>query len=171
LYKLYELHSLDLLKANIGQFGNNSTIEWPVEIKNPENISIGNNTLICNNVILRPRRNKIIIGSDGGINPNVAIFGKVSIGNFAMIAPNVVIAGGNHATDDLTLPMIKAGKSTNKGIVIADDVWIGANSVILDGVKIGKGAIVAAGSIVTKDVPAYSIFAGNPANQIGSRIK
>ena len=59
---------------------------------------------------------------------------------------------------------------TTEGVVIGDDVWIGANCVILDGVIIGDGVIVGAGSIVTKDIPPYDKWAGNPAKKIGERI-
>jgi len=87
-----------------------------------------------------------------------------------MVAPNCMIAGGNHNYSRIDKPMMFQG-SNSKGIIIEDDVWIGANSSILDGVKIGKGAIIAAGSVVTKDVCAYDIVAGVPAKKINSRLK
>ncbi len=65
--------------------------------------------------------------------------------------------------------MILWGKGSNKGIITEEDVWIGANSIVIDGVKIGKGAVIAAGAVVTKDVNPYDIVSGNPAKVIKSR--
>jgi acetyltransferase-like isoleucine patch superfamily enzyme len=87
-----------------------------------------------------------------------------------MIAPNCMISGGNHNYIDNLIPMIFQS-SNSKGIIIDDDVWIGANSVILDGVTIEKGAIIAAGSVVKNNVAKYEIVAGNPAKKIKSRLK
>ena len=70
---------------------------------------------------------------------------------------------------ELGQPMIQQRCPPNVGIVIGNDVWIGANSVILDGVKIGEGAIIGAGSVVTKDVKSFAIVAGNPARFIKKR--
>ena len=102
------------------------------------------------------------------INPGTSIYGKVSIGSHVMIAPNCMIAGGNHGTELSGIPM-RFQKSTEKGICIEDDVWIGANSVILDGVNIGRGCIIGAGSVVNKNIPAYSVAVGNPARIIKNR--
>lgn len=169
--RFYLRYEVNEIKNKLGKIGNNVTIEWPTEIRNPENVIIGDNTLLCHNIVLRPRKNKISIGNDCGLNPGVAIFGKVSIGNYAMIAPNVMIAGGNHSTLISGIPMIKLGKGTNIGVTIMDDVWIGANSVIVDGVTISEGAVVAGGSVVISDIEEYSIYAGNPAKKIGVRKK
>lgn len=152
-----------------GKKGSSLVIGRQVCFTNPKNIYIGDNVQLQQGVVLRPGRNKIFIGDDTGINPYVCIYGKVSIGKYGMIAPHVMIAGGNHSYDRLDVPMIKAGKSTNKGIIIGDDVWVGANSVVLDGVTIGNGAIIGAGSTVTSDVGPFDIVAGSPARRIGTR--
>lgn len=159
------------LVKKFGSFGEGSTLECLLHIRNPENIFIGKKVQIQQGVVLRPRINKIIIGDYTGINPYVTIYGKVSIGQYNMIAPHVMLAGGNHAIKSIDTPMILSSEGTNKGIIIEDDVWIGANSIITDGVKIGKGAVIAAGSVVTKDVKPYEIVGGNPAKVIKSRIK
>ncbi|MBI4681230.1 MAG: acyltransferase [Nitrospirae bacterium] len=159
----------NLLRDKFGSFGENSVIDNYLSVANPENVYIGDHVKINQGVVLRPRKNKIIIGDYTGINPYVAIYGKVTIGKYNMIAPHVVLAGGNHSIDDLGVPMILSGRGTNEGIVIDDDVWIGANTVVLDGVNIGKGAVVGAGAVVTKDVNPYDIVAGNPAKRIKSR--
>ena len=105
---------------------------------------------------------------------------KLIIGNYVSIAKNVqFILGGNHQIDTFTTYPLKAmylepcceQDATTKGeIIIEDEVWLGANSIILSGVTIGKGAIVAAGSVVTKDVPPYTIVGGNPAKFIKNRV-
>ena len=102
----------------------------------------------------------------------------LSIGHFVSIADNVTfLLGGNHRYDTLsTYPFMAKyfstlGEAGTKGpIVVGDDVWIGIGATILSGVKIGQGAIIAAGSVVTKDVPAYSIVGGNPSKIISYRF-
>lgn len=102
------------------------------------------------------------------INPGTCIYGKVSIGNYSMIAPNCMIAGGNHGFKVRSEPMARQD-GISKGITIGADVWIGANCSVLDGVKINKGAIVGAGAVVTKDITEYSLNVGNPSRQVGMR--
>lgn len=102
---------------------------------------------------------------------------KLNIGNFVSIAPGVkFLLDGNHEINTFTTYPFKVMvlgekvEAWTKGpIVIKDDVWIGTNALILSGVTIGQGAIIAAGSVVTKDVPAYSIVGGNPAKVIKYR--
>jgi acetyltransferase-like isoleucine patch superfamily enzyme len=142
-------------------------ISFKSSVRNHSKIILGNHTQINSFVTLWPLNLKI--GHHSQINPGTAIYGDVEIGNYVMIAPNCMIAGGNHTFAETNQEMMYQG-STEKGIIINDDVWIGANSVIIDGVSIGKGAIVGAGSIVLKDVEPYAIVAGNPAMKIKSRL-
>lgn len=107
----------------------------------------------------------ILIGNHSLIGLRSTLIGPLQIGNHVIVAQNVVLSGLNHQYTDLTIPIQQQGVST-KQIVIEDDVWIGANSVITAGVKIGVHSIVGGGSVVTKDVPPYSIVAGNPAKII-----
>ena len=93
----------------------------------------------------------------------------VTIGNYVMIAHNVMIIGVNHAMDDREVPMMLQGEGKTGPINIEDDVWIGAGAIILSGVTIGKGSVIGAGSVVTKDIPAYSIAVGNPARVVKQR--
>ena len=103
----------------------------------------------------------------------------LTIGNFVSIADNVsFVLGGNHDYDVIsTYPfnslVIKNGidAKTKGHIIVEDDVWIGQNSLILSGLKISQGAIIAAGSVVTKDVPPYAIVGGNPAHIIKYRFE
>lgn len=104
----------------------------------------------------------VLIGSRTRIGISNVIIGPVQVGNDVMLAPNVVVSALNHGYEDVHTP-ISAQPVVTKAIVIEDEVWIGANSVITAGVTIGRHAVVAAGSVVTKNVPAYSVVAGNPA--------
>jgi len=103
---------------------------------------------------------------------------KLYIGAYCSIGPGVVfLLGGEHNLDTLTTYPMKVkilgyefeGKSKGN-IIVHDDVWIGANVVICSGISVGQGAVVAAGSVVTKDVPPYSIVGGNPAKIIRYRF-
>ena len=102
---------------------------------------------------------------------------KLEIGSYCSIANDVVfVMGGNHRADTIsTYPfrsMFVGGiTSYSKGdIIIEDDVWVGYGVIILSNVKIGRGAIIAAGAVVTKDVPPYTIYGGNPAKFIKNRF-
>jgi acetyltransferase-like isoleucine patch superfamily enzyme len=94
--------------------------------------------------------------------------GGVVLGDNVMIAPNCVIAAFDHGFADPDVPMIRQPLVPGP-VTIEDDVWLGANSTITAGVRIGQGSIVAAGAVVTKNVPPYSIVGGVPARLIGHR--
>lgn len=143
------------------------TVDARVEIRGKGRIVIGRNVRIRTGVVLQTP-DEIVIGDYTGLNPYVTIYGKVTIGRYVMVAPHVMMAGGDHKFDDPSRPMKLQGH-TSRGIVVEDDVWIGANAVVVDGVRIGRGAIVAAGTVVTKDVEPYAIVGGNPARLIKFR--
>lgn len=105
------------------------------------------------------------IGHHTRIGLHNTIIGPVHIGNHVNLAQGVVASGLNHNFQDTTKRIDEQGVSTFP-ITIHDDVWIGANSVITAGVTIGRHSVVAAGSVVTKDVPEYSVVAGSPARVI-----
>jgi len=104
----------------------------------------------------------VIIGNRTRIGISCVLIGPVTIGDDVMLAQNIVISGLNHPYEDISVP-ISRQKVTTKEIKVEDEVWIGSNAVITAGVTVGKHSVVAAGSVVTKDVPAYSVVAGNPA--------
>lgn len=97
---------------------------------------------------------------------------KIRIGNKVMFGPEVTIIGGNHNTRIIGKFMFDIKLKTpsdDLGVVLEDDIWIGARAIILDGVNVGRGSIIAAGSVVTKNVPPYSVVAGAPAKVIKFR--
>ena len=94
--------------------------------------------------------------------------GEIRIGNDVRIAPHVMIIAANHKFDDVSRPIAKQGVE-GKSIVIEDDVWIAGRANIMAGVTIGRGSVVAAGAVVTHDVPPYSVVAGVPARVIKKR--
>ena len=114
---------------------------------------------------------KIIIGENVTINRGCRMFAsfhnkcsKIIIGNNVAIAPEVTFFSAGHDYQDLKLP------DNGESIIVGDYVWICGNATILQGVKIGEGAIVAAGSVVVKDVEPYTVVAGNPAKYLKNRV-
>lgn len=116
-------------------------------------------TTINNNIGL------VHIGDHTYIGLSNTLIGPLIIGDHVMFAQNVVLSGLNHAYQD-TMMASRYQPCTTATITIADEVWIGANVVVTAGVTIGKHSVVAAGSVVTKDVPPYSVVGGNPAKVI-----
>lgn len=110
------------------------------------------------------------IGNGAGIGANCSIPSGVSIGENVMMGIDILMFTNEHRHDDITIPMGAQGRTPVEPIVIGDDVWIGSRSLIMKGVHIGHGAIIAAGSVVTKSVPPYEIWGGNPARFLKSRL-
>lgn len=104
------------------------------------------------------------------IGPGCNICSQVKIGAYTMLANNVSILGGDHYYKKVGVPIIFSGRGEIKATYIGVDCWIGAYSIIMHGVTIGDGSIVAAGSVVTKDVEPYSIYGGVPAKKIKDRF-
>ena len=144
-----------------------------VEFSSPQNISFGNEIYIVDGAVLRADDGIIIVGDKLAVNGNVRIVadcgGKIIIGNSVMIGPNTVIRASNHQLKDAAKDIWLQGQ-TGGTITIGDDVWIAANVVILAGVRVGSHSVIAAGAVVTKDVPEYSVIGGVPAKLIRKRI-
>lgn len=107
----------------------------------------------------------ITVGKNFFCNHNCVFLdaGKITIGDYVMLGPNVQLATACHP---LNHEDRRKGLEFSKPIVLEDDVWIGAGAIILPGVTIGKGAVIGAGSVVTKDVPPFTVYGGNPAKYI-----
>jgi acetyltransferase-like isoleucine patch superfamily enzyme len=107
----------------------------------------------------------VIIGNYTRIGLHNTIIGPVTIGNHVNLAQGITVTALNHNFEDSNKRIDEQGVSTNP-VTIEDDIWIGANAVILPGVTIGHHSVVAAGAVVTKDVPPHSLVAGVPAKII-----
>ncbi|RLN88988.1 hypothetical protein BBJ28_00026380 [Nothophytophthora sp. Chile5] len=133
-----------VLTRLLGAKGRECMVEMPFRCDYGYNIRLGDNVYMNFNCVLL----------DGC---------EITIGDRVMFAPNVQLYTASHPLD----PDVRSsGLELGKPITIEDDVWIGGNVVVLPGVRIGRGAVIGAGSVVTKDVPAMSIYAGNPAKLI-----
>lgn len=111
-----------------------------------------------------------------GVRPTLlATRSTIRIGNDVMFGPEVTVRGGNHRFDLVGVPTRQVTDAMKRpeddqGVVIEDDVWIGARAIILQGVTIGRGSVIGAGSVVTRSIPPYSVAAGNPARVIRQRF-
>lgn len=114
----------------------------------------------------------VVIGQRCMINPHCVLYSGAGIvlGNDVLLAPGVQVVPANHAFARRDVPIAKQGFLPSRGgVVVEDDVWIGANSVLVDGTIIRRGAIIAAGSVVCDEIPAYEIWGGVPARKIKNR--
>lgn len=127
--------------------------------------SIGYRTIVEDYTIINNGMGDIIIGDRCGITSRVKLVGPVTLGNLVTIGSGAQITGLTHNFMDVHCPIKDQGVSPDV-TVVEDDVWIGGNSVIIQGLRIGTHSIIASGSVVTKDVPPYSVVAGNPARVI-----
>jgi virginiamycin A acetyltransferase len=139
-------------------------------------ITIGDGVFIDSFVKLRVAggMGDVTIGANCYINAGSVLYSGngITLGEYVLIAANCTLAPTNHEyRDPDTVIRLQGFAPSRGGIVVEDDVWIGANSVLLDGARIGRGAVVAAGSVVRGALPAYSISAGNPAKVVKWRKK
>jgi len=132
------------------KFGAKSAIDYKTYIRYPSHVRIGEHTMINRGCrLLASYHYKKV---------------EIVIGSYVRVAPEVCFFAAGHDYTKLDLP------NTAESIIVGDYVWIGARSVILQGVTIGEGAVIAAGSVVTQDVPAYTVAAGVPARVIKKRV-
>jgi len=136
---------------NIGKKGYKTYIEGVASLRNSHNIFIGSHSHIGKFCCVWAGKNSRIV-----------------IGDHLLMGPHACLYATNHGRLKNGVPM-KLQDSNEADINIGSDVWIGSHAIITAGVTIGDGAIVAAGSVVTKNVPAYAIVGGMPAKQIGER--
>lgn len=137
-------------------------------------ISLGDNVILSNDVALTCKGGNIDIGDDTGIGTQTVMQSTyecpIKIGKDAMIGPRCYfVAGGSYKTDRTDIPMRLQGVKTESGVDVGDDVWFGANVTVLGGIHIGKGSIIGAASVVTKDLEQFTVSVGNPARTIKKR--
>ena len=180
-------------RSIMGNVGSNCFIEENVRFYAPQRIHLGNRVFIGEHsfidaayqgseirikngahisqaAVLRAVGGKIVVGEMANIGTRAIIYGAddVEIGRYALLSNCVELMTGNHVFKDPTTPIRFQGRKTGK-IVICEDVWLGAYVIVLPGVTIGKGSVVGAGAVVTKDIPNYSVAVGNPAKVIKRR--
>jgi acetyltransferase-like isoleucine patch superfamily enzyme len=159
--------------------GTDTIIEDGVEINclAKDGIKFGNRVTIGKNAIIRPSNiyggpigDGLEIGNNSNIGPfnYIGCSGKITIGNNVMLGPRVSIYAENHVFDNVELTIKEQGV-TKQFVIIEDDCWIASNAVILSGVTIGQGSVIAAGAVVTESIEPYSIVGGVPAKLIKKR--
>lgn len=114
---------------------------------------------------------KLSIGDNSGIGINCEVIGSTVIGNDVMMGPECVIFTRNHQIERTDVSMRLQGFTEEKPVIIEDDVWIGQRVMIMPGIRVGKGSVIGAGAVVTKDVPRYAVVGGVPAKVIRYRKK
>lgn len=142
----------------------------PPYLEGSGKIIVGRNSIIRESAFIQTYGGKIQIGDNTTINPFCVLQGNggITIGSDTLIAAGVKVFSANHVFNN-RVKKIRAQGETKYGVFIGDDVWIGSDCTILDGVNIGSGSIVAAGSVVNKDVAPYSVVGGVPAKVIKFR--
>lgn len=144
--------------------GRGSKIYGSVRMDTPpyRRFTIGRDSVIESFSCINNAVGDVVIGDKTRIGLHCTIIGPVTIGNNVNLAQGIVVTALNHNFTDCTKRIDEQGIST-KEVTIGNDVWIGANATILPGVTIGRHSVVAAGSVVTKDVPDYTVVGGVPA--------
>ena len=157
--------------ASLIRLGRGSYLDESVYIHAcPGGVSIGENTLVMHGAVLHVYNFRglphagIWIGRDSLIGEYTVIRGQggVTIGDRVYTSPGTQLIAVNHVFDNPEQPFVEQG-ITAEGIVVEDDVWLGSAAIVTDGVRIGRGAVVAAGAVVTKDVPPHAVVGGVPA--------
>ena len=147
--------------------GRGSKIYWTVRMDTPpyRKFSLGRHSVVESYSCVNNAVGDVVIGDYTRIGIHNTIIGPVTIGSHVNLAQGITVTALNHNFEDKNKRIDEQGVST-KPVVIGDDVWIGANAVILPGVTIGKHAVVAAGAVVTTDVPENTVVGGVPAKVI-----
>lgn len=154
------------------RFGRGCRVSWSARIKGGGPVTFGHGCVLTEGAILIPNGGFITMGCGCSIGPYVVLNGAagLSIGNHVGIGCHSVVYTSSHVYDAPDVPILRQG-TTREPVTIHDDVWIGAATVILGGVTIGRGAVVAAGAVVTRDVEPFTVVAGVPARPIRQRSR
>jgi acetyltransferase-like isoleucine patch superfamily enzyme len=132
---------------------------------------IGDGVLISRGCIVSGKDGPLTIGPRASIGAGCVMYAstRLEIGADTMLAAQCYVGGGRYAVHGRTDVAIAEQPEPRIGVVIGDDCWLGAGVIVIDGVNIGRGSVVAAGSVVTQDVEAFSVVAGAPARRVGTR--
>lgn len=144
--------------------GKHSVIHHSARMDTPpyRKFSLGDYSVIESFVCINNAVGDVMIGDHTRVGLHNTIIGPVIIGNHVNLAQGITVTALNHIFEDSDKRIDEQGVSTS-AVIIEDDIWVGANAVILPGVTIGHHSVVAAGAVVTKDVPPHSLVAGVPA--------
>lgn len=152
------------------RIGDNTTIDDHAVLdakgEGNQGILIGRNVYVGRNTILSCKEGSIILDDYCNLSANCSLLSETEIhlGKYCFLAGNCyLVAGGNHSFDDVTTPIMFQPSYSKGGICIEEDVWLAAGSIVLDGISIGKGSVVGAGSVVTRSLPELSVAVGAPA--------
>ncbi len=147
--------------------GCHSKIHRSVRMDTPpyRKFSLGDYSVVESYSCINNAVGDVIIGDHTRVGLHNTVIGPVTIGNHVNLAQGITVTALNHNFEDKELRIDEQGVSTNP-VIIGDDIWIGANAVILPGVTIGNHSVVAAGAVVTKDVPPHTLVGGVPAKII-----
>jgi acetyltransferase-like isoleucine patch superfamily enzyme len=178
----------------LGRVGRNVAFGANIVLRHPRKIVIGDNVVIDDNccldakgttnagirladgvflgrnTILSCKNGDIVLDEDANVGFNVEVFSaaRVRVGKRVLIAAYTYLVGGDHLYDRTDIPVLHQGR-TARGIDVDDNVWLGAHVVVTDGSRVGRDAIVGAGSVVIGDIPEFHIAAGSPARVIRDR--
>ena len=152
------------------------SIDCSAVVRSPEHLALGAGVVIDHGALLHcggmewAPGGHVEVGPGSYIGPNAVLFGAggIRIGAHCLISPGVVITSHQHTFTDRVLPMAKQPLDFGE-VVLEDDVWIGSNATVLPGVRIGRGAIVGAGAVVVRDIPAGAVALGVPARRVRDR--
>jgi galactoside O-acetyltransferase len=162
------------MRASLAGLGASPSIDAGVIVRGARNIKIGSN-FSCgqDSMLLADGDGLIRIGNRVALNVhvqiNASIGGEIVIADNVLIGPNVLLRASDHAATRIEVPIWQQGHVSGY-IKIEDGVWIGGNATILKNVTIGRGAIVAAGAVVNRDIPPYVVAGGVPARVLKARV-
>jgi acetyltransferase-like isoleucine patch superfamily enzyme len=133
-------------------------------------LEIGPRTVLESGVTVQSATGRIRLGQRVYLSRGVTIgaVDLVEIGDYALVGPGCYITDGDHRFSDLVLPVPEQGMRSKGPTVLEDNVWLGANVVVTSGVRIGRRSVIGANSVVTRDIPEFSVATGNPATVVAS---
>ena len=140
------------------------------EMLRQDRLRIGRYTFLESGITVQSASGRIEIGQRAYLSRGVTVgaIGLVEIGDFSLIGPGCYITDADHRFSNETVPVSDQGMSSKGPTVIEDNVWLGANVVVTSGVRVGRRSVIGANSVVTRDIPAFSVAAGIPAKVVST---